>query len=431
LRDRVDAEVRAQARSQADVVAATAAELLTPARRSDLARLARIAARSVRGRVIVVDARGVVVADSAGRGQLGRDYSDRPEVRVALRDRTTQDTRHSRTLDRELLATAVPVLRAGRPAGAVRITQGVDAVGRAVRRAILGLALVGVVVLAIGLVAGALIAGQVARPIRRLERAALLVSEGDLDARAPVEGSTEQRSLARAFNEMTSRVARLLRGQRDFVADASHQLRTPLTALRLRLEEAVERTEEPAVVEELDAATREVDRLAEMVEELLVLSRAGERELPGEPVDLGGAVDRAVERWRGAAAEAGIELTGRTVATGQAWCASADLDRALDSLLENALRYSPSGTTVRVEARPSGIDVLDEGPGLAPDEEQEVFERFHRGRAGRRGPSGTGLGLPIARELAREWGGTVTLVSRPERGARATLELPPSRPAAA
>ncbi len=416
--------MRAQARSQADVVAATAAELLAPARRSELQALVVNSAQSVRGRVIVVDGRGKVVADSAGSGRLGADYSGRPEVRIALNGRTTQATRHSATLNRELLATAVPVLRAGRPAGAVRITQGVDAVGRAVRRAILGLALVGGVVLAMGLIAGSLIAGQVARPIRRLERAALRVAEGDLDTRATVEGSTEQRSLALSFNEMTTRVGRLLRSQTDFVADASHQLRTPLTALRLRLEEASERTDDPEVAEQLEAGQREIDRLASMVEELLVLSRAGERELPGERVDLADATERALERWRAAAAESGIELQGRATGAGVAWCAHSDLDRALDSLVENAVRYSPAGTTVQIEARLSSIEVLDQGPGLEAGEEEDVFERFHRGRAGRRGPSGTGLGLPIARELAREWGGTVTLSSRPEGGARAVLSLP-------
>jgi signal transduction histidine kinase len=180
------------------------------------------------------------------------------------------------------------------------------------------------------------------------------------------------------------------------------------------------------VNEHLDAATREVDRLAEMVDELLVLSRAGERELPGDWQDLGEAAARAVERWRPIAVEAGIDLTGSVAAPSRAWCAEADLDRALDALVENAIRYSPRDTAVEIQARDGAIDVIDEGPGLEPGEEEDVFERFHRGRAGRRGAAGTGLGLPIARELAREWGGSVTLAVRPQGGARATLELPPT-----
>jgi len=424
LRDRVDSEVRAQSRSQADVVAATASELLTPNRRGDLERLVTTAASSVRGRVIVVDRSGTVVADSAGSAQVGRNYRARPEIRAALRGRATQDVRHSDTLNIDLLATAVPVLRRGRPAGAVRITQSVNAVSRAVRRAIVGLVIVGGVVLALGLAAGALIAAQVARPIRRLDEAARQVAEGDLAARASVEGSTEQQSLARTFNEMTDRVERLLRSQRDFVADASHQLRTPLTALRLRLEEAQDRTTDPDVAGQLDAATREVDRLAEMVEELLVLSRAGERELPGANVDLAEAVRRAADRWTAAAVDARIDLRPRPHTAGHAWCASSDLDRVLDVLVENALRYAGPGTAVELVGAGSRVEVLDQGPGLAKGEEEQVFERFHRGSAGRRVPGGTGLGLPIARELAGEWGGTVKLGNRPNGGVRAVVDLP-------
>ncbi len=124
----------------------------------------------------------------------------------------------------------------------MRVTQSVEAVNSAVRRAIFGLGILSVIVLGLGLIAGALIAQQIARPIRRLGIAAGRVASGDLDARAPIEGSTEQRSLARSFNEMTERVSRLLRSQRDFVADASHELRTPLTGLRLQLEEVREAT---------------------------------------------------------------------------------------------------------------------------------------------------------------------------------------------
>ncbi|HEU4737896.1 MAG TPA: HAMP domain-containing sensor histidine kinase [Solirubrobacterales bacterium] len=423
FRDRVDTEVKSQARSQASVVATTAAELLAPPQPNVLDRLVQRSAASVRGRVIVVNARGRLLADSAG-APVGRNYANRPEVRSALRGRSEQISRNSETLGAEILATAVPVLRRGRPTGAVRITQSVDAVQDAVRNSILDvLALAGVVLL-LGLVAGALIAQQIARPIRRLDRTASRVAAGDLDATAPVEGSTEQRSLARTFNGMTQRIKRLLRVQQDFVADASHQLRTPLTGVRLRLEGLDDRFHrDPEVGPEVDAALREIDRLALIVDELLVLSRAGEHELPGERLDLAEAARRAVERWQAAAAERRIDLVAATSELAQGWCAGPDLDRSLDTLIENALLYSPTGSTVTLRAAPRQIELCDEGPGLAPGEEEAVFERFSRGSAGQRGPSGTGLGLPIARELTRQWGGDVKLSNRPQGGLRAVIEL--------
>jgi two-component system, OmpR family, sensor kinase len=423
LRDRVDSEVKGQARSQAEVVATTASEFLDPPRPLPLRRLAGKSAASVRGRVIVVDARGNLVADSAG-APIGRSYDDRPEVEAALAGRSEQIARDSQTLGEEILATAVPVLDRGRPVGAVRITQSIEAVHEAVRTSILDVAALAGVVLLLGTVAGALIAQQIARPIRRLDGAARRVAEGDLDTTVAVQGSTEQRSLARAFNEMTQRIKRLLRVQQDFVADASHQLRTPLTGLRLRLENLADRFrgDDPAE-RELGAAMEEIDRLSLIVDELLILSRAGEHELPGERLDLGEAAERAAERWRASAEGRGIEIEASAAGAAEGWSAAPDLERSLDSLVENALAYSPPGSTVRIEAGPGRIAVLDQGPGLAPGEEEAVFERFRRGSAGRRGAAGTGLGLAIARELTRQWGGDVRLRNRDGGGLAATIEL--------
>jgi signal transduction histidine kinase len=425
LRDRVDSEVKSQASSQALIVATTAAEAISPPELRILDKLVRSSAASVRGRVIIVNAGGRLLADSAGAPR-GRRYGDRPEVRAALRGHEDQLTRNSETLGTEILATAAPVLEHGRPHGAVRITQSVDAVHRAVRTSILDVAALAGIVLVLGMIAGALIAQQIARPIRRLDRAARQVADGDLDASVAVEGSTEQRSLARTFNEMTGRVRRLLRVQQDFVADASHQLRTPLTGLRLRLEALGERfRDEPEVDAEVGAAMREIDRLSQIVDELLILSRAGEHELPGEELDLALAARRAADRWAGAAGEREIELEVAGQGPARGWCAGPDLERSIDALVENALLYSPPRSTVTIAFDPGRIEVLDRGPGLAAGEEEAVFERFSRGSAGQRGPSGTGLGLAIARELTRQWGGDVTLAARDGGGLRAIIEVRP------
>jgi len=416
LRDRVDAEVRSQARVQADLMAATVSGQLDQDFGQVIARTARLA----RGRVVVVGEDGRLLADSSGTDRLGTDYGARPEIASALNGDPYQERRHSDTLGQEILATAVPIVESGRTVGAVRITQSVEAVSRATRRAILGLAAIGALVLALGLAAGVFIARQIAGPLKRLDEAAARVADGDLSARAKVEGSAEQKSLAKTFNGMTARLERLVAGQRDFVADASHQLRTPLSGLRLRLEEARAASGDPDVHEEIDAGLAELDRLAAIISELLVLSQAGEVDAPPEPVDLDDAARRAAARWDGT--DGGRVEAVEAAPGAPAFCPIADLDRVLDALIENALRYG--GGDVTVVARPGGIEVLDRGPGLAGDELDTVFERFHRGRSGRGGPPGTGLGLAIARELARRWGGDVELANRADGGAAARITVP-------
>jgi signal transduction histidine kinase len=415
MRDRVDAEIRSQARTQAEIVAAT----VDLNRREDLDDVTRVAGGRLRGRVIIVGANGRLLADSAGDNRVGANYGTRPEIVTALRGDVAQERRASDTLDQEILATAVPIVRDGKRRGVVRVTQSVDAVNRATWRSAIGLVAIGVLVLLLGLAAGVVIARKVAGPVHRLDLAAGRVAGGDLSARAKVEGSAEQQRLARTFNAMTERLERLVASQREFIADASHQLRTPLAGLRLRLEEARASTRDADAHTEIDAGLAELDRLSAIISELLVLSQAGEVDAPPEHIDLEEAAHRAAARWDGTGG-------GRVVADGtpaDGFCPGADLDRTLDALVENALHYGNG--EVEVRSGPGLVEVLDRGPGLAPDEMAAVFERFHRGRAGRSGPSGTGLGLPIARELARRWGGDVTLANRDGGGARARVSVPP------
>ncbi len=167
-----------------------------------------------------------------------------------------------------------------------------------------------------------------------------------------------------------------------------------------------------------------------IVDELLILSRAGERGSPVEEFDVAGATERIADRLGKTAADAGIRLTVTPRGdAGTCVCPRADFERALDALIENAIRYSPRGSEIEIAVGSERIEVLDRGPGLEPGEEETVFERFHRGSAGT-GAQGTGLGLSIARELAAEWGGSVTLQNRDGGGVRAVLDLPRA-PAAA
>jgi two-component system, OmpR family, sensor kinase len=427
LSKRVDAEIRSEARGQAQLLASFVPGRLDEPRELD--RLVRGAEDRLGGRVIVVGPppRGRLLADSAGAGLVGTPYGSRPEIAAALRGDPVQGERRSDTLDADLLFTAVPVVEEGRTVGAVRVTQSVEAVDDEVLSDVLALIGVGILALALGLGLAWLLAGSLARPQRALANAARQVAAGDLDARARVEGSSEQREVASAFNDMTGRLARALRAQREFVANASHQLRTPLTGLRLRLEAAGLKSRDPEVERELLAAERETERLARLLTELLTLARERERPEP-ERLSVAAVAEAAAERWEGPAESSGHRLVAGGAGAPEVDATDADLAVILDNLVENALNYSPGGTTVSIEWGVDGgsvwVAVLDEGPGIEPAERGRIFERFYRGAASRGGAAGTGLGLSVVEALARRWEGSASLDERPEGGTRAELRLP-------
>jgi signal transduction histidine kinase len=423
LARRVDAEVKNDAAGQAHIVAAQASGFMgdTP----QLRGIARRAAADLGARVIIVNRAGLLRADSAGSSV--RSYASRPEIRKALAGSTSQGKRHSATLGEELLFTAVPVTSRGRTVGAVRVTQSVTAVGDSVRRSVLALAAIGGAALALGLVLAWFLADSLSRPLRKLARTARQVEAGELDARAELNGPSEQREVALAFNDMTERLGVVLAAQREFVANASHQLRTPLTGLRLRLESAAAKTDSPELERELAAAEQEVERLARLLNTLLMLAREGQTPATGRLVSLGLAAKHADERWEARAEQRGQRLTlvhGEDVVV---LASEEDLAIVLDNLIENALHYSPENASVAIKFGRDGEDaylaVLDEGPGLAEGEEEALFERFARGSASR-GASGTGLGLAIVQTLAQRWGGTASLRNRPDGGTHAEVRLP-------
>ena len=424
LSRRVDAEVRAQAAGEAHLVAASVSDSLE--RPAELRSLVTRASAEVGGRVIVVDRDGVLIADSAGT-DLGRAYGSRPEVATVLATgRPTQGERRSDTLDEQLLYTAVPVIHDAQRVGAVRVTQSVEAIGGKVRRDILSLAGIGLVALVLGLGLAWILAGSLSRPLRALARTAERVAGGDLDARAEVSGSSEQREVAQAFNNMTSRLATSAAAQREFVANASHQLRTPLTGLRLRLEAASAKAEDPELARELSAAERETERLARLLTGLLTLAREGEPPKLREPASLLDAAESAVDRWAPTAEQSGHSLAIEVDDDVLAHITAEDVAIALDNMVENALTYAPAGGTVTIAAGRSGdgcfLAVLDEGPGFAPGDAEHVFERFARGSAGRHA-AGTGLGLSIVQTLARRWGGEARIANRPEGAGRVEVLL--------
>jgi signal transduction histidine kinase len=423
---RIETEVRASASTGAQVVAASAAGRLD--RTDELASIAARAATDLGGRVLILDAAGHPLADSAGPDRADDTYVGRPEVASALSGKSVQGTRHSDTLNEDLLYTAVPVLDKGQTVGAVRLTQSVGGVDATIRRDRLALAGVGLGALIMGLIVAWLVAGTLSRPLRILADTARRIADGDLGARAPIDGAEEQRAVAGAFNLMTDRLVRSLEAQRDFVANASHQLRTPLTGLKLRLEAAGVVTDDPVVQRELQAAEHEADRLARLVTDLLSLAAADAPAADPEPVDLRDAARAAVERFAPRAAAEARSIVLLDGAPAHASASLGDVATALDNLIENALVHTPPETSVQLEVgtneASAWVAVLDDGPGLGPEDLALAFERFRRGTRRRPDAPGSGLGLAIAGTLAERWGGRALITNRKDGGARAELRLP-------
>jgi two-component system, OmpR family, sensor kinase len=307
--------------------------------------------------------------------------------------------------------------------GVVRYTKGVGDVQSGVRRAIAGAIAIGFAALLAGLVVAFALADSLSRPLTRLAAAARRLGGGDLNARVDrAEGATEITELGRSFDDMADRLQATVTAQREFVANASHQLRTPLTGMKLRLESAIDASNDDETKRQLEAADREVDRLAGIVERLLVMARRIEEGAAAE-VDVDAALARAVERWRERADRAGSSVSSEGRA-GIAVGVENDLDQILDNLIDNALSYAP-GAVRLVGAADDGQVVLaieDDGPGIAPEEAPRVTERFYRGKGAP--PGGSGLGLAIVRELAEKDGGSIEVGRSSTGGTRIEIRLP-------
>jgi signal transduction histidine kinase len=285
-----------------------------------------------------------------------------------------------------------------------------------------------VAVLGAAVAIGSFAARRITAPLRQLNEMASKFSDGDLTARSAVTGPTETQTLARTLNQAGERLDTLIASQRIFVADASHQLRTPLTALRLSLDNIADGVDDEFVREDVEQATAEVVRMSRLVNGLLVLARAEAKVTAAEPLALRDIVDERLAVWRPAADERGVTIALRGSIDGRllVLASPGHLDQVLDNVLSNALEVSPDGCTITVRMESRGdevvLSVLDEGPGMSDAEKSRAFDRFWRGQ-GLTGRSGSGLGLAVVKQLVTDDGGTVTLGDAPGGGLKVTITL--------
>jgi two-component system sensor histidine kinase MprB len=293
-------------------------------------------------------------------------------------------------------------------------------------RVILVFVVFGGVALAVAL--GRLVSRNVVAPIVHVTDAARhIAATEDLGRRIEVETHDEVGELAEHFNAMLDTLERSVAAQRQLVADASHELRTPITSLRTNIEvlaesEALPPDERARLLSDVEEQTEELGML---VADLIELARGDEPSQEREDFRLDDLVREAVTRakrhapsidFRAELEPAVLDGTRERLA------------RAVNNLLDNAAKHSPPGGTVEVYAGPSGVSVRDHGTGVDPQDLPHLFDRFYRG-ASSRGRPGSGLGLAIVRQVAEQHGGTVRATNTPTGGAEFTLALPATAPA--
>jgi signal transduction histidine kinase len=369
-------------------------------------------------RIVVVTSDGIAVVDTGGSG-AGRSLLARREIRAALAGTVSSGSERSDPADTRVVFVAVPVASAGRVFGAVRVTSPASALDDRIVHYWLVLGGIAMLTLAVATTVGLVLARSVTEPLRRVERATDAFGSGDLAARVGEPGGPPiVRSLARSFDDMAARLEDLVVAQDAFVADASHQLRNPLLALRLRLENLVAGDADD-VADDVQRALDEVARLSRTVDGLLALARADRSGSvrPSVPADVGALVRARRDEWSALADERGVTLI--VVAPDHPVRALVTPDRfaqVLDNLLANAIDTAPPSSTVELAVRDGGplveVHVIDEGPGLSDLERRHAFDRFWRSAsASPTSLGGSGLGLSIVRKLVAADGGDVELES--------------------
>lgn len=351
-----------------------------------------------------------------------RSYAESPGVTQALAGQV--DSGEVEVNNVAMLFVTVPVLSGARTLGAVQVLYPGALLDQRVNERIRGIAIVAGLTMIVAIGIAFILAATMTRPILRLRNTTDQLSRGDLAARAdPDSGAPEIRELASDLNSMATRLQTLLEAQRSFASDASHQLRTPLTALRIRLDQAADELESDPerVAETLDEARAETERLQHVIDGLLRLAKSEGKPGALVTVDLAAVVRERITIWEPLADEHDIALTVAIPATAPIRCAPEAAEQILDNYLDNAISISPAGTTVRVTITSDATSgeavwalvVSDQGPGLTAEQRARAFDRFWSMRVDN---AGTGLGLAIVRQLADASEATVELREAPNGG---------------
>ena len=326
-----------------------------------------------------------------------------------------------------------PVREGGRVTSLIQVGMPLESIAVTRRRFLLVMAAVLPLALLFAGGGGWLLAQRALRPVDRMTEAARRISAEHLDERLETSGSGDELDrLAATLNDMLGRLDTAFRQIRQFSADASHELQTPLTILKGEIEVALRTSRSPQEYQHvLASALEESDRIARLVEALLLLSRAdaGVLRMDHQPVNLADLTAEIVEQARVLAETQGVTLESKSVAPLSIYGDRAHLRRLLLNLVDNGIKYTPAGGRVALSLQREGqwavLQVTDTGIGLVAEEQERVFQRFYRApEAVSQGKEGSGLGLCIARSIAAAHGGRIEVQSAVGCGSTFTVFLP-------
>lgn len=377
----------------------------------------------------VFDSSGQITFDNSAAA--GNVPVDSRAVESALAGETT--SRGVSAGDGSFRVRTIPIERDSRVSGVLEVGQSQDDVSDTLRTLLLILGVAYPVTLVVASFGGIFLAGRALAPIDRLTRLARRISAEDLGQRLDLRlPDDEVGRLARTFDEMIARLDEAFRRQRQFTADASHELRTPMTVIKGQIEVALQRERDPQAYRRvLHAVNEEVDRMIRLVGSLLTLARADAGQIPItlEPVSLPDVVGAAIEQVQPLASRRGVDLQ---LSSSRPVTLRADDDLILQlllNLLDNAIKYTAAGGQVTVGWNANGREVelwvRDTGSGIAREHLTRLFERFYRvDKARSRAEGGSGLGLAISRWIAEAHGGSISVESALGRGSTFTVRLP-------
>ncbi|KRD19472.1 MULTISPECIES: sensor histidine kinase [unclassified Streptomyces] len=403
-------------RAATRVIAAAAEEHLSDHKSAAAVRGELAAAARSGDCAAVYDAAGHLVASTPCTAARGEDAQE-------LVTRVLAGQEPEGPEDEGRLLTAEPAGEIRQPAGAVVLARSATPLHARVTAIWGWSAVIGVAGLAASVLLSIRLARWVSRPLSTLDSTARRLGEGALDERADVgDGPPEVRRLAATFNTMAARTEALVHGHRAVIADVSHQLRTPLTALRLRLD-VLSAGAEGDTAAELAAAQQEVARLSRLVDGLLAVARAEQATPRPDAVRVREVVAERVAAWSPVAEERDIRLTAPEGPAPTAALGAGHVEQILDNLIANAVEAVPGGGSVTVGLRTAqgscSVRVIDDGPGMSDEAKAVAFRRFGNTEA-----RGTGLGLAIVHRLVTVNGGTARLEDTPGGGLTVVLDLP-------